>query len=369
MSGKEKLIVILGPTAVGKTDLSIELAQKLNTEIISGDSMLVYRGFDIGSAKPSLEEREGVPHHLIDIREPNENYAVTDFVAGAKKHIRELNAQGKVPILAGGTGLYIKALLEGYQFNETEEHGAYRSYLEELGRSRGKEYVHGLLAAADPAAAQRLHPNDFRRVVRALEVSHFGGEQISQERQAGAGEITRASLCYDALVIGLERDRQELYERINRRYEVRDIDLVSETVCNGVRIARARKERIKKALRLTESAHECERQEEDKDTVDNYSYGIGPSLLLEEQETEYRGVDLDARGDSKTDKTDLAYDLILGILHEDICDKECERDDDYVRSLKLIKERRREQDKDYKELLHNVLELGSSLADFKSLIG
>ena len=214
---KDRLIAILGPTAVGKTALSIALAKELSTEIISGDSMLVYRGFDIGSAKPSLEEREGVPHHLIDIREPNENYAVTDFVAGAKKHIRELNAQGKVPILAGGTGLYIKALLEGYQFNETEEHGAYRSYLEELGRSRGKEYVHGLLAAADPAAAQRLHPNDFRRVVRALEVSHFGGEQISQERQAGTGEITRASLCYDALVIGLERDRQELYERINRR--------------------------------------------------------------------------------------------------------------------------------------------------------
>ena len=214
---KDRLIAILGPTAVGKTALSIALAKELSTEIISGDSMLVYRGFDIGSAKPSLEEREGVPHHLIDIREPNENYAVTDFVAGAKKHIRELNAQGKVPILAGGTGLYIKALLEGYQFNETEEHGAYRSYLEELGRSRGKEYVHGLLAAADPAAAQRLHPNDFRRVVRALEVSHFGGEQISQERQAGTGEITRASLCYDALVIGLERDRQELYERINQR--------------------------------------------------------------------------------------------------------------------------------------------------------
>ena len=214
---KDRLIAILGPTAVGTTALSIALAKELATGIISGDSMLVYRGLDIGSAKPSPEEREGVPHHLIDIREPNENYAVTDFVAGAKKHIRELNAQGKVPILAGGTGLYIKALLEGYQFNETEEHGAYRSYLEELGRSRGKEYVHGLLAAADPAAAQRLHPNDFRRVVRALEVSHFGGEQISRERQAGAGEITRASLCYDALVIGLERDRQELYERINQR--------------------------------------------------------------------------------------------------------------------------------------------------------
>ena len=214
---KDRLIVILGPTAVGKTALSIALARELGTEIISGDSMLVYKGFDIGSAKPDMAERQGVPHHLIDIREPYENYAVTDFVAEAGKCIGMLNAQGKVPLLAGGTGLYVKALLEGYQFNETEEHGAYRSYLEELGRSRGKEYVHGLLAEADPAAAQRLHPNDFRRVVRALEVSRFGGEQISQERQAGKGEVLRENLCYDALVIGLERDRQELYERINQR--------------------------------------------------------------------------------------------------------------------------------------------------------
>ena len=214
---KDRLLVILGPTAVGKTALSIALARELGTEIISGDSMLVYKGFDVGSAKPDMKERRGVPHHLIDIREPYENYAVTDFVAEAGKCIGTLNAQGKVPILAGGTGLYVKALLEGYQFNETEEHVAYRSYLEELGRSRGKEYVHGLLSEADPAAAQRLHPNDFRRVVRALEVSHFGGEQISQEKQAGAGNITREALCYDALVIGLERDRQELYERINRR--------------------------------------------------------------------------------------------------------------------------------------------------------
>ena len=214
---KDRLIVILGPTAVGKTALSIALARELGTEIISGDSMLVYKGFDIGSAKPDRAERQGVPHHLIDIREPYENYAVTDFVAEAGKCIGMLNAQGKVPLLAGGTGLYVKALLEGYQFNETEEHGAYRSYLEELGRSRGKEYVHGLLAAADPAAAKRLHPNDFRRVVRALEVSRFGGEQISQERQAGKGEVLRENLCYDALVIGLERDRQELYERINQR--------------------------------------------------------------------------------------------------------------------------------------------------------
>ncbi|MBQ1615286.1 MAG: tRNA (adenosine(37)-N6)-dimethylallyltransferase MiaA, partial [Selenomonas sp.] len=116
MTNKEKLIVILGPTAVGKTDLSIELAKKIDTEIISGDSMLFYRGFDIGSAKPALAERQGIVHHLVDNLEPWENFNVTDFVREAKRLIRELNAQGKIPIIAGGTGLYIKALLEGYEF-------------------------------------------------------------------------------------------------------------------------------------------------------------------------------------------------------------------------------------------------------------
>lgn len=217
---KDRLIVILGPTAVGKTALSIALAKELGTEIISGDSMLVYKGFDIGSAKPSQEEQEGVPHHLIDIREPWENYGVTDFVSEAAHCIREINARGKIPILAGGTGLYVKALLEGYEFNDTDGHEDYRAYLEDLGRKKGKEYVHNLLSEVDPQSAERLHVNDFRRVIRALEVQHFGGEQISQRRQAGNGELSREELCYETIVIGLERDRQELYERINRRVEL-----------------------------------------------------------------------------------------------------------------------------------------------------
>ncbi len=217
---KDRLIVILGPTAVGKTALSIALAKELGTEIISGDSMLVYKGFDIGSAKPGQEEQEGVPHHLIDIREPWENYGVTDFVSEAAHCIREINARGKIPILAGGTGLYVKALLEGYEFNDTDGHEEYRAYLEDLGRKKGKEYVHSLLSEVDPQSAERLHVNDFRRVIRALEVQHFGGEQISQRRQAGNGELSREELCYETIVIGLERDRQELYERINRRVEM-----------------------------------------------------------------------------------------------------------------------------------------------------
>lgn len=222
---KDKLIVILGPTAVGKTDLSIELAKKLATEIISGDSMLVYRGFDIGSAKPGLKERQGIKHHLIDILDPDQNFAVTDFVIRAKKIIHELNEQGKIPVLAGGTGLYIKALLEGYEFNVTEEHTEYRDYLAKLGEKYGKEYVHTMLARVNPEAAARLHVNDFRRVIRALEVAHFGAEKISQQKKGN----DEASLIYNVYVIGLNRERKSLYERINKRVEMMfDAGLITE---------------------------------------------------------------------------------------------------------------------------------------------
>ncbi|MDD6134855.1 MAG: tRNA (adenosine(37)-N6)-dimethylallyltransferase MiaA [Selenomonadaceae bacterium] len=212
---KDKLLVILGPTAVGKTALSIELAKQLDTEIISGDSMLVYRGFDIGTAKPGIAERQGIVHHLVDILPPDEKFNVMDFIGQAQPIIREINGRGKIPILAGGTGLYVKALLEGYEFNETAGHEQYREELHKLGEQKGHEYVHKMLAEVNPEAAARLHPNDFRRIVRALEVAHFGNERISQSKVAEAEE-----LCYEALVIGLERDRQVLYDRINRRVEL-----------------------------------------------------------------------------------------------------------------------------------------------------
>ena len=215
MTGKEKLIVILGPTAVGKTDLSIELAKKIDTEIISGDSMLFYRGFDIGSAKPSVEERQGIVHHLVDNLEPWESFNVTDFVREGQQLIHALNAQGKIPIIAGGTGLYIKALLEGYEFNETADHSDYRQELTALAEEKGRGYIHGLLQKADPEAAERIHANNLRRVIRALEVAHFGGEQISQQKEYSEGD-----LAYDVYVIGLNRERQGLYQRINERVEL-----------------------------------------------------------------------------------------------------------------------------------------------------
>ncbi len=220
---KEKLIVILGPTAVGKTNLSIQLAKKLNTEIISGDSMLVYRGFNIGTAKPTMEEQAGITHHLIDILTPNEEFNVTQFREVASRKIYEINREHKVPILAGGTGLYIKSLIEDYRFNETPSDEAYRLNLEELAKLHGKEYVHAMLQKVDPESAKRLHVNDFRRVIRALEVYHFGGEHISQNKNA------EGELAYDAYVIGLTMERSRLYERINQRVDLMiDAGLVKE---------------------------------------------------------------------------------------------------------------------------------------------
>ncbi len=209
---KEKLIVILGPTASGKTGLSIELAKKLNTEIISGDSQLVYQGFDIGSAKPDMAERAGVVHHMIDILSPEASFNVSDFIEKVKPLISQLNAQGKIPILAGGTGLYIKSLVEGYQFNETAGDEEYRQSLEKLAEEKGKEYVHEMLRQINPVAAEKIHVNNFRRVIRALEVYHLGGEQISAEKEN--------ELVYDVYVAGLWWQRSQLYDRINRRVDL-----------------------------------------------------------------------------------------------------------------------------------------------------
>lgn len=221
---KEKLLIILGPTASGKTGLSIELAKTLNTEIISGDSMLVYRGFDIGSAKPAAEERQGIPHHMIDVREPWESFSAADFVSEVKPIISQINSRGKIPIICGGTGLYIKSLLEGYEFNHTGGDREYREHLEKLAEEKGREHVFDMLRQVDPAAAERLHINNFRRVIRALEVYHLGGEQLSTQRQSVTDEnhvvIQEEELVYDCLVLGVQWERPQLYDRINRRVDM-----------------------------------------------------------------------------------------------------------------------------------------------------
>jgi len=221
---RERLIAVLGPTASGKTALSVALAKRLGTEIISGDSMLVYQGFDIGSAKPDEAERCGIRHWLLDILPPDAEFNVTDFQTEASKIITGLNEKGLIPVLAGGTGLYAKALLEGYDFNSFSGDDEYRVSLERLAEEHGKEYVHAMLEKVDPETAARLHVNDFRRVVRALEVWHLGREKISQKKEEGR-------LLYDAFVIGLRWERAVLYERINRRVDL----MMEQGLVNEVR--------------------------------------------------------------------------------------------------------------------------------------
>ena len=208
---KEKVLVILGPTATGKSHCAIEIAKKFNGEIISGDSMLVYREMNIGTAKPSAEELAAVPHHLVNILPPEASFSVVDFKEQAQRLITEINARGHLPIIAGGTGLYIKALLEDYAFNSVSENSELREQLTREAELQGAEALHARLAALDAAAAERIHPNNVRRVVRALEAA-LSGEQVNQY---GASEIP-----YDALVVGLEMERSALYARINKRVDI-----------------------------------------------------------------------------------------------------------------------------------------------------
>lgn len=212
----ERLIAIIGPTAIGKTKISIDLAKMLNTEIISGDSMLVYRHMDIGTAKPTQAERKGITHHMIDILDPLQEFSVADFQEIAGKYISDINLRGKLPILAGGTGLYVKSLLEGYKFNSASASVEFREKHELLAAKMGNEYVHSLLASVDPDNASRLHPNDLRRVIRALEVYHCSGSAFRQSKEA----TNDNQLMYDALVLGLTMDRDLLYQRINKRVEL-----------------------------------------------------------------------------------------------------------------------------------------------------
>ena len=210
----QRLIAIVGPTAVGKTKISIDLAQRLNTEIISGDSMLVYQCLNIGTAKPGINEQQGIPHHLIDILAPSDDYSVADFQKQAAGLISRINRAGKIPILAGGTGLYVKALLEGYHFAQASSSTTIRDQLSRLAEEHGPQFIYDRLTAAAPLTASRLHPNDLRRVIRALEVHMTTGECVSQSNQAQS-----SGLVYDAIVIGLNLDRNLLYQRINARVD------------------------------------------------------------------------------------------------------------------------------------------------------
>lgn len=208
------LIVILGPTAVGKTAVGIQLCRKIEGEIVSGDSMLLYKGMDIGTAKPTMAERQGIPHYMIDILEPWESYSVAEFQARATYHIEEIQARGKIPVLLGGTGLYVRAIIEGYRFSPAGSNRALREQLQREAEARGNDYLWQKLYACDPETAGRLHPNDMRRIIRAIEVYSETGRPLSQQYEA------THTTPYDLTVIGLNMTREILYQRINERVDI-----------------------------------------------------------------------------------------------------------------------------------------------------
>lgn len=211
----EKVVVLIGPTAVGKTKLSIELAKAFNGEIISGDSMQIYKGMDIGTAKITPEEMEGIPHHLIDIKEPHESFSVAEFQERVRKKITEITQRGKLPMIVGGTGLYIQSVIYDYQFSDAPSDEEFRRTLENRAEIEGNEAIYEELQKVDPVGAETIHPNNLRRVVRALEVFHCTGKTMSQYQEGQTPE-----LMYDIAIIGLTMDREKLYERINKRVDI-----------------------------------------------------------------------------------------------------------------------------------------------------
>lgn len=212
---KPKIVVIVGPTAVGKTKLSIEIARAFNGEIISGDSMQVYRGMDIGTAKISKEEMAGIPHYMLDIKEPDEAFSVADFKQYVHSYITHIDSKSKLPILVGGSGLYIQAILYDYQFTNHKRNMAYTKKLEEQIKQEGITKIYEQLKNIDPEQAKKIHPNNHRRVIRALEVYHQTGKTMSQLIE----EQEQKTSPYDPIIIGLEMERELLYERINKRVD------------------------------------------------------------------------------------------------------------------------------------------------------
>ncbi|WP_407701289.1 tRNA (adenosine(37)-N6)-dimethylallyltransferase MiaA [Tumebacillus algifaecis] len=216
MGDKPRILIIVGPTAVGKTALSLACAKALNGEILSADSMQIYKGMDIGTAKIRPEEMEGVPHFGLDLVYPDQPYTVVEFKAYADRMIRETQARGKLPIIVGGTMLYVKALIDPMDFTEAKEDPEFRQQLWQQAEEQGGDPLHKRLQEVDPITAERLHPNDVKRVIRALEVHHATGVPLSQSftNQATEGP-------YDPVLVGLNlADRQELYQRINRRVDI-----------------------------------------------------------------------------------------------------------------------------------------------------
>lgn len=221
------LIVLTGPTAVGKTALSIELAKMVGGEILSADSMQVYRGVDIGSAKIRPREMQGVPHHLVDVLDPVQEFNVVVFQKLCRQAMEGIYGRGHIPILTGGTGFYIQALLRDIDFTENEENTEYRRQLEQLAAVKGSQVLHEMLTAVDPAAAQAIHAHNIKRMIRALEFHYLTGEKISEHNEREAERQSPYRYCYFVL----NDDREKLYQRI----EIRVDQMLEEGLVEEVR--------------------------------------------------------------------------------------------------------------------------------------
>ncbi len=212
---KKPLIILTGPTAVGKTQLSLSLARAVKGSIVSADSMQVYRGMDIGSAKIKPEEMEGIPHYLIDAIDPKEEFHVALFQKMAKNAMEEIYEAGRIPILAGGTGFYIQAVLYDIDFTEEKEDLSYRSSLESFAKEHGADALHGLLRQVDEGAAAEIHPNNIKRVIRGLEYHHLTGQKISEHNRQQRQKESPYAFCYFVL----NDKREKLYQAIDLRVE------------------------------------------------------------------------------------------------------------------------------------------------------
>ena len=236
MTEKKPLVILTGPTAVGKTALSIKLASEIGGEIISADSMQVYRQMDIGSAKIKPEEMDGIPHHLIDILEPEEEFNVCLFEKLALEAMEQIYERGHIPVVVGGTGFYIQALLYQIDFTEEETDTAFRNKLWQLGEEKGNHYLHELLRKVDPESAEEIHENNRKRVIRALEFYENSGKPISTHNKEQRQKTSAYNSCYFVLT----DDRKKLYERIESRVDqmlskglVDEVRTLKERGCNA----------------------------------------------------------------------------------------------------------------------------------------
>lgn len=226
LTGRPPLLVIVGPTAVGKSAVGMELARRLGGEVVSADSMQVYRGMDIGTAKPSNEEAAEIPHHLIDIVDPDDIFCVAKYQELAREAIYDIAARGRLPIMVGGTGLYVDAVVRGFLFPDEGRNPEIRKRLEREAEKIGSPALHLRLAEVDPDAAGRIHPNDLRRIVRALEVYEGTGMPISELQRKHKGKSE-----FDAVLFGLRMERKALNARINERVD----DMVEQGLVDEVR--------------------------------------------------------------------------------------------------------------------------------------